>query len=72
MPSFSRGFDQWYNAQAFFLAMGTFLIEENHVSQSSNDKHEIEAAIEGLGRLHKEIGKIETMVADGGRRAYLI
>jgi len=65
MPTSGGGFEQAYNAQAS-VDMDSLLIVENHVSQSTNDKQEMEPALEGLDGLPQKLGKVEAAVADAG------
>jgi transposase len=65
MPTSGGGFEQAYNAQAS-VDMDSLLIVENHVSQSPNDKQEMEPALEGLDELPEKLGKVEAAVADAG------
>ena len=65
MPSSDKGFEQAYNAQAG-VDVDTMLIVESHVSQSSNDKKEIEPALSALNSLPDELGKINSILADAG------
>ena len=46
MPS-SEGFVQAYNAQAA-VDIDSHLIVENHITQQSNDKQEVEPTLKGL------------------------
>ncbi len=65
MPSSGKGFDQSYNAQAS-VDLDTMIIVESHVTQSSNDKKEIEPAISALKDLPEELGNVEALLADAG------
>ncbi len=65
MPTASGGFEQAYNAQAGIDA-GTHLIVEQHVSQHTNDKQEIEPALEAIGQLPEALGEAEKLLADTG------
>lgn len=65
MPSSDKGFEQAYNAQAS-VDLDTMLIVASHISQSSNDKQEIEPAISALKALPEELGVIEKLLADAG------
>jgi transposase len=64
MPS-SEGFVQAYNAQAA-VDMDTHLIVENHLTQQSNDKLEIEPALKGLKFTEDQLGKVDGLLADAG------
>jgi transposase len=65
MPTSSGGFEQAYNAQAG-VDVETHLIVEQHVTQHTNDKQEIEPAIEAIGYLPKALGETENLLADTG------
>lgn len=64
MPS-SQGFVQAYNAQAA-VDIDTHLVVENHLSQSPNDKQEIEPALEQLESREEQLGKVQAMLSDTG------
>ncbi len=65
MPS-ADGFVQAYNAQAA-VDTDTHLIVENHLTQSSNDKQEVEPALKELAALEQTLnGKVEALLADAG------
>ena len=59
------GFEQAYNAQAT-VAAGSLLVVTADVVQATNDKQQIEPALEQLGQLPDELGKAETLLADSG------
>jgi transposase len=65
MPSSSKGFKQAYNAQ---IAVGTddMLIVESHVSQSPNDKKELEPVLVAIGDLPEKLQAIDALLADAG------
>lgn len=65
MPSSSGGFEQGYNAQAG-VDVETHLIVEQHVTQHTNDKQEIEAALERIAALPENLGKVDNLLADTG------
>lgn len=65
MPSSDKGFEQAYNSQAC-VDLDSMLIVASHVSQSSNDKQEIEPAISALTALPEKLGAIEKLLADAG------
>jgi transposase len=65
MPSSDKGFVQAYNAQAC-VDVDTMLIVASHISQSSNDKLEIEPALSALIALPQELGVTEKLLADAG------
>jgi len=65
MPLSGGGFEQSYNAQAC-VDIDSMLIVENHITQNANDKKEIEPALEALNSLPKNLGKVETLLADAG------
>jgi len=65
MPTASGGFEQAYNAQAG-VDVKTHLIVEQHVTQHTNDKQEIEPALEAIGHLPEALGEAENLLADTG------
>ena len=65
MPSSSGGFEQGYNAQAG-VDVETHLIVEQHVTQHTNDKQEIETALERITTLPEVLGKVDCLLADTG------
>ena len=65
MPTASGGFEQAYNAQAG-VDVKTHLIVEQHVTQYTNDKQEIEPALAAIGHLPKALGEAENLLADTG------
>jgi transposase len=65
MPASSGGFEQAYNAQAG-VDVETHLIVEQHVTQHTNDKQEIEPALENIGLLPVPLGEVENLLADTG------
>jgi len=65
MPASSGGFEQSFNAQAG-VDVDTHIIVEQHVTQNTNDKQEIEPALEKLAALPEELGEAETILADTG------
>jgi transposase len=64
MPS-SEGFVQAYNAQAA-VDIDTYLIVENHITQQSNDKLEVEPTLKGLKDTEEPLGKVDGLLADAG------
>ena len=64
MPS-SEGFIQGYNAQAA-VDIDSHLIAENHITQQSNDKQEVEPTLKGLKEIEEPLGKIDGLLADAG------
>ena len=64
MPS-SEGFVQAYNAQAA-VDIDSHLIVENHITQQSNDKQEVEPTLKGLKQAEAHLGKAEGLLADAG------
>lgn len=64
MPS-SEGFVQAYNAQAA-VDIDTHLIVENHITQQSNDKLEVEPTLKGLKDTEEQLGKVDGLLADAG------
>jgi len=65
MPTASGGFEQAYNAQAG-VDVKTHLIVEQHVTQHTNDKQEIEPALAAIANLPQELGEAENLLADTG------
>jgi len=65
MPTSGGGFEQAYNAQAG-VDVETHLIVEQHVTQHTNDKQEIEPALETIGHLPEALGEAEKLLADTG------
>ncbi len=65
MPTSSGGFEQAYNAQAG-VDVETHLVVEQHVTQHTNDKQEIEPALEHIAELPAELGQAESILADTG------
>jgi transposase len=65
MPTASGGFEQAYNAQAG-VDVKTHLIVEQHVTQHTNDKQEIEPALAAIGQLPEALGEAENLLADTG------
>lgn len=65
MPTASSGFEQTYNVQAG-VAIETYLIVEEHVTQNPNDKQAIALALEKLNALPEELGTVNTLLADTG------
>lgn len=65
MPISGGGFKQAYNAQAT-VDMDSRLIVENHVSQSTNDKKELEPALSKIDELPESLGKVNRAAVDSG------
>ena len=65
MPTSGGGFEQAYNAQAG-VDIETHLIVEQHVTQHTNDKQEIEPALETIGDLPAALGKVKKLLPDTG------
>lgn len=65
MPASGGAFEQAYNAQAA-VDTGSLLIVSSHVSQETNDKRQIEPAVESLAVLPEELGKVDRLLADSG------
>lgn len=68
MPISGGGFQQAYNAQAA-VDMDTMLILENHVSQSSNDKQELEPILNKIAELPNQLGVVDRVAADNGYKS---
>jgi len=64
MPS-SEGFVQAYNAQAA-VDIDSHLIVQNHITQQSNDKQEVEPTLKGLKQAEAHLGTAEGLLADAG------
>lgn len=65
MPTSGGGFEQCYNAQAN-VDTDTMLVVSTHVSQATNDKQEMEPALETLGSLPSALGNVSDLCADTG------
>lgn len=65
MPASGGGFEQCYNAQAS-VDIDTMLVVGQHLTQNPNDKLEIEPALEALDKLPKDMGTIDSLLADAG------
>ena len=65
MPGAGGEFIQGYNAQAV-VEQDSHLVVANHVSQASNDKQEVEPALQELEQVEDELGTPEVLVADAG------
>jgi transposase len=65
MPASGGGFEQSYNAQAS-VDVDTMLVVGQHLTQNPNDKLEIEPALEALNKLPKDLGTIDSLLADAG------
>ena len=61
----SEGFVQAYNAQAA-VDIDSHLIVENHITQQSNDKQEIEPTLKRLKDTEEHLGEVEGLLADAG------
>jgi transposase len=64
MPT-QGGFEQAYNAQAG-VDTETHLIVEQHLTQSPNDKQEVEPTLKNLGQLPEPLGQVRKLLADTG------
>lgn len=64
MPT-ANGFEQGYNAQAG-VDMNSRLIVSCSVTQATNDKQQIQSALDELQSLPSTLGKVETLAADAG------
>jgi len=65
MPVSGGGFDQCYNAQAS-VDVESMLIVGQHLSQNTNDKLEIDPALESLKALPEQLGTVDGLLADAG------
>lgn len=68
MPKSGGGFEQAYNAQAA-VDHASMLIVENHVSQQSNDKQELEPALEKIDELPEALGTADRIATDNGYKS---
>ena len=64
MPS-AEGFVQAYNAQAA-VDIDSHLVVENHLTQQTNDKQQMEPALAGLKQVEAPLGKPAGLLADAG------
>ena len=65
MPTSGGGCEQAYNAQVGVDA-DTHLIVEQHLTDHTNDKQEVEPALKNLQELPEELGDAEVLLADTG------
>ena len=65
MPGADGEFIQGYNAQAV-VEQDSHMVVAKHVSQATNDKQEMEPALNELDKVADELGKPEVLVADAG------
>lgn len=65
MPVSGGGFEQCYNAQAS-VDTDTMLVMSTHVTQATNDKQQIEPALQKLDVLPDELGTVTDLLADTG------
>ena len=65
MKKSGGGFEQAYNAQAG-VDIKSMLIVTSHVTQQTNDKLQVEPAIEKLTALPEELGAVEALIGDNG------
>ena len=65
MPGANGDFVQGYNAQAV-VEQESHMVVATHVSQATNDKQEVEPALNELKKVEEELGKPEVLVADAG------
>lgn len=65
MPGSGGEFVQGYNAQAA-VEHDNHLVVGNHVSQATNDKREVEPALNELAKVAEEVGTPQVLVADAG------
>lgn len=59
------GFEQAYNAQAV-VDTASMLVIAGHVSQNTNDKKELEPAVDSIEALPKDLGSVDVLLADNG------
>ena len=65
MPTSENGFQQAYNAQAT-VCMDSHLILEGHISQETNDKEQLEPALQKRSELSERVGSPDRLAADSG------
>lgn len=65
MPTSGGGFEQAYNVQAC-VDVETHLIVAQFATQATNDKQQVEPALDRLSTLPEEVGKVETLLTDNG------
>lgn len=65
MPTSGGGFEQAYNTQAG-VDVETHLIVEQHVTQHTNGKQEINPALETIAALPEALGEVDNPLADTG------
>lgn len=65
MPASGGSFKQAFNAQAG-VDTESLLIVTTHVTQSTNDKQEVDPALENLNRLPETLGAVTDLLADTG------
>ena len=65
MPVSGGGFEQCYNAQAS-VDTDTMLVMSTHVTQATNDKQQIEPALQKLDVLPDALGTVTDLLADTG------
>jgi hypothetical protein len=65
MPVLGGGFEQSCNAQAA-VDTGTMMVITCHVSQASNDKRQVDPALEQIAKLPEELGQVQGLLADNG------
>ena len=65
MPVAGGGFEQAYNAQAA-VDTDSLLVVGQAVTQAANDKQQVVPMIEQLQALPKELGRVNTLIADTG------
>ena len=65
MPGAGGEFVQGYNVQAA-VDHESHMVVGQHVSQATNDKQEVEPALNELGKVEDTLGKPEALVADAG------
>lgn len=68
MPKSGGGFEQSYNAHDA-VDHASMLIVENHVSQKSNDKQELEPALEKIEELPEQLGSVDKIATDNGYKS---
>lgn len=65
MPVSGGGFEQAYNVQAA-VDVETHLVVAQFATQATNDKEQVEPALDRLQALPEELGKVEVLLTDNG------
>ncbi len=62
MPVPGGGFEQAYNAQAV-VAAGSLLVVATDVTQTTNDKRQVEPMLAKIAALPEDLGRVEDLLA---------